>query len=55
MIVLMFCNVELTLGVTKDNEKRKHQMYKLYDFISKGSDIIENKMGTYTAKSKIRN
>ena len=46
--------MEPILGVTKDDQKFKLQMYKLYDFTKGGTDIIDQKMGTYTTKSKSR-
>ena len=46
--------MEPLLGVTKDDQKFKPQMYKLYDFTKGGTDIIYQKMGTYTTKSKSR-
>ena len=52
--VLMLSTMEPILGVTKDDQKFKPQMYKLYDFTKGGTDIIDQKMGTYTTKSKSR-
>ena len=46
--------MEPILGVTKDDQKFKLQMYKLYDFTKGGTDVIDQKMGTYTTKSKSR-
>ena len=46
--------MEPIVGVTKDDQKSKPQMYKLYDFTKGGTDIIDQKMGTYTTKSKSR-
>ena len=44
--------MEPILGVTKDDQKFKPQMHKLYDFTKVGTDIIDQKMGAYTTKSK---
>ena len=50
--VLMLSTMESILVVTIDDQKFKPQMYKLYDFTKGGTDIIDQKMGTYTTKSK---
>ena len=50
----MLSTIEPILGVTKDDQKFKPQMYKLFDFTEGGTDIIDQKMGTYTTKSKSR-
>ena len=52
--VLMLSTMEPVLGVTKGDQKFKPQMNKLYDFTKGGTDIIDQKMGTYTTKSKSR-
>ena len=51
--VLLLSTVEPLLGVTKD-DKRKPGLYKVYDFTKGGTDIIDQKMGSYTTKSKTR-
>ena len=51
--VLLLSTVEPLLGVTKD-DKQKPALYKLYDFTKGGTDIIDQKMGAYTTKSKSR-
>ena len=51
--VLMLSTMEPILGEPKDDQKFKPQMYKLYHFTKRGTDIIDQKMGTYTMKSKM--
>ena len=46
--------MELLLGVTKDNQKKKPALYKFYDFTKGGTDIVDQKMGSYTVKLKCR-
>ena len=52
--VLMLSTIDPILGVTKDDGKNKPAVYKLYDFTKGGTDIVDQKMGTYTVKSKSR-
>ena len=52
--VLLLSTLDPILGVTKDDEKQKPALYKLYDFTKGGTDIVDQKMGTYTVKSKSR-
>lgn len=40
------------LGCTKDDGKKKPQLYKLYDFTKGGTDIIDQRMGKYSVKPK---
>ena len=42
------------LGVTTDENIRKPAILKLYDFTKGGTDVVEQKIGTYTVKSKSR-
>ena len=42
------------LGVTTDENKRKPAILKLYDFTKGGTDVVDQKLGTYTVKSKSR-
>jgi len=51
--VIVLSTMEPLLGVTKD-EKKKPAIIKLYDFTKGGTDIIDQKMGSYTTKSKGR-
>ena len=52
--VLMLATIEPIIAVTKDDGKKKPAIYKLYDFTKGGTDIVDQKMGTYTVKSKSR-
>ena len=52
--MLLLSTLDPILGVTKDDEKQKPALYKLYDFTKGGTDIVDQKMGTYTVKSKSR-
>ena len=40
------------LATTKDDNKSKPVIYKLYDFSKRGTDIIDYRMGFYSCKSK---
>ena len=42
------------LGITKDDEKSKLGIYKVYDFTNGGIGIIDQRMGFYTCKPKSR-
>ena len=50
--ILLLATTLPLLGTTKDNGKKKLLQYKLYDFTKGGTDIIDQKMGFYTTKSK---
>ena len=50
--VLMLSSVEPLLGVTKDENKFKPAIYKLCDFTKGGTDIVEQRVGFYSYKSK---
>ena len=52
--VLLLSTLGPILGVNKDDEKQKPALYKLYDFTKGGTDIVDQKMGTYAVKSKSR-
>ena len=41
--VLMMSLLEHLMAVTKDDEKRKPQIYKIYDFTKGGTDITDQK------------
>ena len=47
--------MEPILGVTKDDQKFKPQIYKLYDFTKGGADIIDQKMGMIPRSRKAEN
>ena len=50
--VLLLSAVPSLLATTKDDNKSKPALYKLYDFSKGGTDIIDQKMGFYSYKSK---
>ncbi|CAH1242583.1 Hypp6857 [Branchiostoma lanceolatum] len=50
--VLMLSTVPPLLAVTKDDKKFKPAIYKLYDFTKGGTDIVDQRMGSYTCKTK---
>ena len=52
--VLILSTVELILGVTKDDDKKKPAVFKLYDFTKGGTDIVDQRIRTYTTKTKNR-
>ena len=52
--VLMLSTLEPILAVTKDNQKFKPKMYKLYDFTKGGTDIIDKKWGHITRSQKAK-
>ena len=50
--VLLLSAVPPLLTTTKDDNKSKPAIYELYDFSKGGANIIEEKMGFYSCKSK---
>ena len=50
--VLLLSTVPPLLATTKDDNKSKPTIYKLYDFSKGGIDIIDQRMGFYSCKSK---
>ena len=50
--VLMMTTTRPLLGKTKDDGKNKPALYKLYDFTKGGTDIVDQKIGSYTCKAK---
>jgi hypothetical protein len=42
------------LGVTRDDGKSKPAMLKLYDFTKGGTDIVDQRMGSYSTNTKSR-
>ena len=52
--VIMLSTVEPLLGTTMDDEKHKPALIKLYDFTKGGTDIVDQKIGFYTTKTKSR-
>ena len=51
---MILSTVEPILGVTRDDQKKKPSVFKLYDFTKGGTDIVDHKIGSYTVKSKAR-
>ena len=52
--VMILSTVEPILGVTRDDEKKNPAVFKLYDFTKGGTDIVDQKIGSYTVKSKAK-
>ena len=52
--VLMLSTIEPILGTTIDDDKKKPALYKLYDFTKGGTDIVDQKIGSYSVKAKSR-
>ena len=52
--VILLSTAPPILGITKDDEKSKLGIYKVYDFTKRGKDIINQRMGLYTCKPKSR-
>ena len=40
------------LGTTKDDGKKKPAIYKLYDFTKGGTDVMDQRMATFSCKAK---
>ena len=51
---LLLSTVPWLLATTKDDNKSKTAIYKLYDFSKGGTDIIDQKMEFYSCKSKLK-
>ena len=52
--VLLLSAVTPLLGTTKDDQKRKPGIYKLYDFTKGGTDVVDQRIGFYSCRSKSR-
>ena len=50
--VLLLLTVPRFFATGKDDSKSKPAIYKLYDFSKDGTDIIDQRMGFYSCKSK---
>ena len=50
--VLLLSTVQPILGVTKDDGKRKPAIYKLYDYTKGGTDVMDQRIGSFTCKAK---
>ena len=52
--VLMLSTMDIPLGTTKDDDKKKMALYKLYDFSMGGTDAIDYRCARYSCKPKSR-
>ena len=52
--VMALSTMSSLLGNITDDNKRKPAILKLYDFTKGGTDVVDQKLGTYTVKSKSR-
>ena len=52
--VLILITMLPMLGITRDDGKKKHALYKFYDFSKGGTDVVDQKMSFYTCKAKSR-
>jgi len=52
--VLILSTMMPIFGVSKDDQKHKPAIYKFYDFTKGGTDIVDQRIGYYTAKAKSR-
>jgi hypothetical protein len=52
--VLILSTLDPILGTTKDDKCHKLGLYKLYDFTKGGTDIVDQRMGFHTTKTKSR-
>ena len=50
--VLLRTTMQPILGTTKDDGKKKPAVYKLYDYTKGGTDVMDQRMASYTCKSK---
>ena len=48
----MLSTMQPLLGVTRDDDKKNPALYKFYDFTKGGTDIVDQKIGSYTCKAK---
>ena len=53
--VLLLSTLAPMLASTKDDNRNKLALYKLYDFTKGGTDIVDQRMGFHTCKPKSRN
>ena len=51
---MILATVEPLLGITIDDKKQKPAIIKLHDFTKHETDIIDQKMGFYSVKTKSR-
>ena len=50
--VLLLSPMQPILGTTKDDGKQKPAIYKLYDYTKGGTDVVNQRMASYTCKAK---
>ena len=50
--VLMLSTVQPLHGVTRDDKKKKPAIFKLYDFTKGGTDVVDQRMASYSCKAK---
>ena len=50
--VLVLTSTRPLQGVTKDDGKKKPAIIKLYDFTKGGTDVVDQRMGSYSCKMK---
>jgi hypothetical protein len=52
--VVVLSTLNQILGTTKDDNRKKLALYKLYDFTKGGTDIVDQRMAFHTCKTKSR-
>lgn len=52
--VLLLTSMPPLMAVTKDDNKKKPAIYKLYDFTKGGTDVVDQLIGVYSTKTKSR-
>ena len=52
--VMLLSTYPQVLGLTKDDGKDKSGLLKVYDFTKGGTDVVDQRMGFYTTKTKSR-
>ena len=50
--VLLLSTMQPILGTTKDDGKQKPAIYKLYDYTKGGTEVVDQRMASYTCKAK---
>ena len=50
--VLLLSSMQSLLGTTKDDGKKKPAIYHLYDFTKGGTDVMDQRMATFSCKAK---
>ena len=50
--VLLLSSMQRLLGTTKEDGKKKPDIYKLYDFTKGGTDVMDQRMATFSSKTK---